>query len=107
MGTFYYAGHEALELEDRALAHLQVVVIDKLRRQESFSLSLTDGRRVVMMWVTPFSPMEFVYGGSRRPTLNQDWLEALAHHAGLTGTLAVLPEPRHPAGAPAKDEDAS
>ena len=29
-------------IDDRALAHLQVVVIDKLRRQESFSISLQE-----------------------------------------------------------------
>lgn len=93
MGQFIFDNRKGIELEDRALAHLQRVIIDKLRRHEHFSLSLTDGRRHVITWMTPSAPMEFVYSGSRPPTMNHSWLEALAQHAAETGIVALLPEP--------------
>ena len=40
MGTLHYGGSEAsVHIEERALAHLKVVVATKLRRNESFTLS--------------------------------------------------------------------
>ena len=40
MGTMYYGGSAMpIQIEDRALAHLKVVVATKLRRNESFTLS--------------------------------------------------------------------
>ena len=40
MGTLYYAD-QAIEMDDRTLAHLKVAVVTKLRRGESFTLSWT------------------------------------------------------------------
>src|SRR5690606_30294343 len=40
MGTVYYGGEATpIEIEDRALAHLKIVIATKLRRGESFTLS--------------------------------------------------------------------
>ena len=41
MGTLFYAGESKFSLEDRLLAHLQVVIGMKLRRSESFFLAWT------------------------------------------------------------------
>lgn len=46
VGTLVYDQKVIANIDDRALAHLQVVVINKLRRQESFSISLQDHQRV-------------------------------------------------------------
>lgn len=93
MGLFVYDDTRALEIEDRTLAHLQVVIIDKLRRGEHFALTLADGDRVVMMWLNPSTAMQFIYRGSRRMPLNRAWAEELATNAGLTGVLVLSPEP--------------
>lgn len=102
MGQFVYDNSRAIDIDDRALAHLQVVIIDKLRRGECFSLSLSDGNRLAMMWLSPFTPVQFIYQGNRRVRLNRAWIEDLATHAGFTGTLALSPEP--PAEAADGDE---
>lgn len=101
MGQFLYDNSRAIEVDDRTLAHLQVVIIDKLRRGECFSLSLSDGKRLAMMWVSPFTPLQFVYEG-RPVRLNRIWVEELATNAGFSGVLASTPEP--PADSPGGDE---
>lgn len=40
MGSLYYGdAQDAIQIDDRALAHLKVVIATKLRRNESFTLS--------------------------------------------------------------------
>ena len=86
-----------IAVDDRALAHLQIVIIDKLRRNEKFSMSLPTDGHVVTMWMTSTMPLQFVYTGTPRPHVNRAWLEALADVVGMTGTLVLLPEPaEHP-----------
>ncbi|GAA4373547.1 ATP-dependent DNA ligase [Agromyces bauzanensis] len=93
MGVLVYDRDFEVDIEDRTLAHLQVVIIDKLRRQERFPLVLEDGKRERVIWMTPETPLQFVYHGNRHPLLNRDWLEKLAEAAGSTRGLTVLPEP--------------
>ena len=56
MGYFLYADNRQIKLDDRALVHLQIVIIDKLRRGESFSLTLVSENRLVMMWLNAATP---------------------------------------------------
>jgi hypothetical protein len=57
VGHLIYDSSTRMELEDRALAHLQVVITSKLRRHESFTFSWRnpptegDGRRT--LWIAP------------------------------------------------------
>jgi len=97
MGKFIYQESISVEIEDRALAHLQVVMFDKLRRAESFAFtwrndaSLGDGRTTV--WLNAASSLVFKYHGSRAPQLDPGWLEALATVANSTTGLHLVPEP--------------
>jgi len=108
MGFFVYDDVRAIRVDDRVLAHLQIVVIDKLRRQEKFVLNLNNGHALVTMWLNAYTPMQFVYEGNRPPRINTAWIELLAGEAGLTGVLEMLPEPpelqqpvdAHPSGTP-------
>jgi hypothetical protein len=93
MGFLVYDQARAIALDDRVLAHVQIVIIDKLRRRENFGLNLRSENHIVMMWVTCSTPLQFVYGGNRRPRINYPWVELLAGEASLTGTLELLPEP--------------
>lgn len=93
MGTLVYDDGRPAEFEDRTLWHLQVIIVDKLRRQERFPFTWSDGRRTVTVWIGPNTPLEFVYRGNRRPRLNRAWLEELALSAGSIGGLVVVPEP--------------
>lgn len=97
MGKFTYANGVRVDFEDRALAHLQVVIANKLRRGESFvftwrdDVSLGDGRSSV--WLNPTIALAFKYYGSRPPALNRAWIDALAITANSPTGLYVVPEP--------------
>ena len=45
VGMLVYNGRMTLPIDDRVLAHLQVVVINKLRRRESFTFTSTTAHR--------------------------------------------------------------
>lgn len=93
MGAFIYDRSVAIQFEDRTLAHLQAVVLDKLRRNESFALDLYDGKHWSTVWVNQRTALEFRYTGNRQPSINREWLEAMAGEVGVHGVLRLTPEP--------------
>lgn len=103
MGKFIYEGGQKVEIEDRALTHLQLVVTAKLRRGEPFNFTWAEdpsaggGRTTV--WIHPGSSMVFKYFGSRQPAVNRAWVDALAYTANSPTGLYLVPEP--PEGSPA------
>ena len=89
-----YHSTTTLMIDDRVLAHLQVVIINKLRRRESFTFTWRDeGGSDSVCWFGPAIGLEFVYSGNRHPLLNREWLEALARSANSNSGLMVMPEP--------------
>ncbi|NII52121.1 ATP-dependent DNA ligase [Frigoribacterium endophyticum] len=100
MGVFVYDRTVELELDDRTLAHLQIVIINKLRRSESFAFSWKtpaqagDGRSSV--WLHPSANLLFRYVGSRPPRINPYWIQALTDSANQGPGLQVAPEPPQP-----------
>ena len=93
MGSFIYDRSAAIDIDDRALTHLQVVILDKLRGNESFAFDLWNSTHWCTMWVSRRTPLEFVYSGNRRVWLNREWLEEMADEVGIHGTLRLIPEP--------------
>ena len=93
MGFLIYDDTGPIAVDDRMLAHLQIVIIDKLRRGEAFGLNLGSDRRMVTMWLSRFSPLQFVYEGNRRPSINWTWVELLATEASFRGSLELIAEP--------------
>lgn len=97
MGKLIYEGGPKAEIEDRALTHLQLVITAKLRRGEPFSftwkedVSLGGGRTTV--WVHAGSSLVFKYFGSRQPSINRAWIDALALAANAPTGLYLTPEP--------------
>lgn len=94
MGQLHYGSPpESFDLDDRALAHVELVVIAKLRRNESFALTLdrADGGRE-SMWVSPAATLRFSL--TDPPTeINREWLDQLMDSANTTAGLRVTPEP--------------
>lgn len=97
MGKFIYDGDIKVEFEDRLLAHLQAVIMAKVRRGESFpftwkdDISIGGGRTTV--YIHPNVSMVFKYHGSRNPQLSTSWLHALTYNANSGRGLYVVPEP--------------
>ena len=92
MGTLSYAG-VVVEFDDRVLTHLQIVILQKFRRGESFPMSWIDdvqigaGRGTI--WLTPAVPIYFRFEGSRVPAVDQAWIDVLAASAGGPRGLVV------------------
>jgi len=97
MGLLYYGGGTTpIEIDDRALAHLKVVIAMKLRRNESFTLSWQHppsepaGRSTI--WLHPSIPIRFVFDDPEAPELSMDWITALANSANTSGGIRLFPE---------------
>ena len=102
MGTFYYGGETtAIEIGDRTLAHLKVVISTKLRRGESFTLSWRHpedqlrGRSTI--WLHPSIPLRFVFDDPEPTELSRQWLEELANSAHSSGGIQLVAEHVDPA----------
>ncbi len=94
MGTLVYGSQgRTFDVEDRLLAHLRVVFMNKLRRNEPFMFHRSTDSGLFSVWVHPAVPMVVLFSGSRPPTINRHWVEALMLEAGGTNGLRVIPEP--------------
>ena len=98
MGKILYSDSDIeIVFDDRAMAHLQVVIGSKLRRGEGFffswkdDLSVGDGRSAI--WIDKGIPLYFRYSGSRPISMNREWLELLTQSANSTQGLVFTPEP--------------
>ena len=85
-----------VEFEDRMLAHLQLVIIQKLRRGESFMLSWRDAAVVgdgrSSAWLHPAIPLYFKFAGGHAPTINPSWVAQLTRSANSSQGLVVTAE---------------
>jgi hypothetical protein len=102
MATLHYGTNGApIHIEDRALAHLKVVIATKLRRQESFTLSWKHaesepgGRSTI--WIHPSIPLRFTFDDPESPSLNAKWIEELMHSVNSTGGILLVDEVLDPA----------
>ena len=101
MGKLVYGeGAYSLELDDRLLAHLQIVIGAKLRRREAFYFSWVsdDGKRN-SVWVQHSIPLRYHYDDATQHVINREWLESLTISANGASGLTVTDEPA--AAAPA------
>lgn len=84
---------EVFEFDDRTLAHIEVVVLSKLRRGEGFAISaIDDGGGRSAIWVSPASTIRFDYGVAAHD-INRAWLEELMEAANSPAGLRITPEP--------------
>jgi len=97
VGKFIYDSNIKVDFEDRLLAHLQAVIMAKVRRGESFPFTWKDdistggGRTTV--YIHPNVSLVFKYHGGRNPQLSSAWLHALTYNANSGRGLYVVPEP--------------
>ena len=98
MGAIGYDGAAGTVIvDDRVLAHLQIVIGLKLRRQEGFlftwSDDVSDGPGRNTIWLHPVIPLSFTFSGAHVPSVNLNWINALMHSANSAFGLELVPEP--------------
>lgn len=97
MGKLTYDSSLTVDFDDRTLAHLQLVIGAKLRRNEAFYFSwrdddaIGDGRSII--WLHPTIPLAFKFFGSRPPSVNREWIDALMLTANTPAGLQIIEEP--------------
>lgn len=97
MGSLTY-DRVTVDFDDRILAHLQIVIVQKLRRGESFLLSwrnaaeVGDGRSSA--WLHPAIPLYFKFSGGQPPSINPLWLAQLTRSANSSQGLVATGEDR-------------
>jgi hypothetical protein len=102
MGRMTYDGVVSVDFDDRVLAHLQLVIGNKMRRGESFhftwrdDLATGDGRTIV--WMHPRISIVYKFWGSKTPDINRAWVDALMTTANSAAGLHVVPEPEQAVG---------
>ncbi|WES64085.1 hypothetical protein P0L94_16645 [Microbacter sp. GSS18] len=97
MGTIYYGGSDTpIHIEDRALAHLKVVIVTKLRRNETFTLSWRhpddEPRGRSTIWLHPSIPLRFVFDDPEPTELSREWIADLANSVSSTGGIVLVAE---------------
>jgi len=97
VGKIFYGGSTTpIHIEDRALAHLKVVLATKLRRSECFTVSWRHpddqpaGRSTI--WLHPSIPLRFVFDDPEPAELNRQWIEELAQSANSSGGIMLVAE---------------
>lgn len=97
MGSIFYGGRdEPIQIEDRTLSHLKIVIATKLRRQESFTFSWvhpepdSEGRSTI--WLHPAIPLRFVFESREPAELNLQWIDRLMQSANSTGGITLVDE---------------
>ncbi|WP_439592877.1 DUF7882 family protein [Microbacterium sp.] len=95
MGAFHYGSPPtSFDIDDRTLAHLELVIMAKLRRQESLSFAMVDetGGRRQSVWISPVTQLRFEYE-AQMPEISRAWLQDLVDTANSPGGLRIVPEP--------------
>lgn len=95
MGSLAH-GNIVVDFEDRLLSHLQIVIVQRFRRNESLVMSWLDATSVgdgrSSLWMTPTMPVYFKFAGSRVPTIDEEWLQRLTESAASsTGLIVTAP----------------
>lgn len=93
MGQLYYGNATtSVDVPDRLLAHLKVVVATKLRRNESFMMSWTGGSEPAgrsSIWLQPAIPLRFVFDTADMEVLNPQTVRDMANAATSSAGLIV------------------
>jgi hypothetical protein len=99
MGFLHYGQSDfSINIEDRTLAHVKVVILTLLRDGHSvaftFAHPMSDGSGRETIWITPTSELRFQFLGSRPPHLNRAWIADMLRAASGQSGLHVTEEPR-------------
>jgi hypothetical protein len=94
MGYLHYGDNAPpIEISDRLLAHLKVVITTKLRRRESFTLTTLNDASAVSgrsaLWLQESIPLRFEFDNAEAEELDPAVLREFAEQATMSGGLSV------------------
>jgi hypothetical protein len=98
MGKLLYnSGEFPFEMDDRVLAHLRVVFMNKLRRGEPFMFQLPDPNRIGTrsLWITAAVSVTFQFSGGHSPAIDMRWIDEMMHEANSPNGLTYSAEPQY------------
>lgn len=91
-----YDSTTKITFDDRVLAHLEVVIMGKLRRKESFALTWLEneesGTGRSTLWLDVGIPLRFRFDARQPPALDRQWVEQLSIAAASSSGLVVVDE---------------
>jgi hypothetical protein len=97
MGTLSYDSTTTVEINDRELAHLQLVIVAKLRRKESFLFTWENDPTVggtTSVWMHANANLTLRFEDSGAPLrINRAWVDELALAANSARGLFLTAEP--------------
>ncbi|MBF4568762.1 hypothetical protein ITJ57_08255 [Plantibacter sp. VKM Ac-2880] len=90
MGTLVYGHRSAarVEVDDVLLAHLKTVALTKLRRKESFALTIHGIPGRTTLWIHPSTPLQFHFDADDRVDMDRELIQDLMQHAN-TGEVTI------------------
>ncbi|WP_024355770.1 hypothetical protein [Leucobacter chironomi] len=96
MGTLIYGRHQEYRFDDRTLEHLRVVIVARVRRNESFFLTWTAEAQqravTTTLWISAGVPIVFHFSAPERPPLSRAWLQRLTQSSYSSRGLVLTPE---------------
>jgi hypothetical protein len=98
MGNLTYGNtNTTFSLDDRTLAHLEIVIGEKFGHSESFfmawSKDLDHDRGRSVIWMDHTIPVHLDYFSAEEPDINDEWIDQLTSSANSAAGLVVTPEP--------------
>jgi hypothetical protein len=94
VGRFIYGdSNQSFDFDDRVLAHLRIVLMNKLRRRESFMLQFPSPHGVGWhsLWIGHAVPVTFQFYGGRTPALDMELVEQMFRDASGPDGLSLRP----------------
>ncbi|WP_336650858.1 MULTISPECIES: DUF7882 family protein [unclassified Leucobacter] len=96
MGTLIYGRNQEYRFDDRTLEHLRVVIVNRMRRNESFFLTWTADTQqraiTTTLWISAGVPIVFHFSERERPQLSREWLQRLTQSSYSPRGLVLTPE---------------
>jgi len=93
MGKLFYGSDpQPIEIDDRLLQYLQVVLATKLRRSESFTFTWTDAAAAhsrTTLWIQPSISLRFFFSSAEPVRLSGGYLRQLADQAAMSSGLLL------------------
>jgi len=91
VGRLIYRDRASFDIDDRLLAHLRIVIMNKLRRNEGFMLQLpvNEGVRQASLWVHASNALVLQFYGGREPLIDRELVDQMMHDASSSDGLTL------------------